>query len=61
MLLNDRKEGLLIKKDDHEMSVGECYRCRTVVEPFLSTQWFVRAKPLAEKSVEAVKSGKTKF
>jgi valyl-tRNA synthetase len=41
--------------------VGHCYRCKTVVEPNLSTQWFVKAKPLAEKAIEAVETGKTRI
>ena len=54
-------EGLLVKIEPYLHSVGHCYRCNTVVEPNLSKQWFVRAKPLAEKAVEAVKSGQTKI
>ena len=54
-------EGLLVKIDPYRHSVGHCYRCKTVVEPNLSKQWFVRAKPLAEKAIEAVKSGQTKI
>jgi valyl-tRNA synthetase len=54
-------EGLLVKIDPYRHSVGHCYRCKTVVEPNLSKQWFVRAKPLAEKAIEAVKSGETKI
>jgi valyl-tRNA synthetase len=38
--------------------VGHCYRCKTVVEPNLSRQWFVKAKPLAEKAIEAVETGR---
>lgn len=53
--------GLFIKKDTHRHSVGHCYRCDSVVEPYLSKQWFVRMKPLAEKALEAHGQGKTKF
>jgi valyl-tRNA synthetase len=56
-----KDEGLLVKIDPYRHSVGHCYRCKTVVEPNLSKQWFVSAKPLAEKAIEAVKSGKTKI
>ena len=56
-----KKEGLLVKVDPYKHSVGHCYRCKTVVEPNLSKQWFVRAKPLAEEAIAAVKSGKTKI
>jgi len=52
---------LLIKADDHTHAVGHCYRCHTVVEPYLSKQWFVKMKPLAEPAIEAVKSGTIKF
>ena len=55
------KEGLLVKIDPYRHSVGHCYRCKTVVEPNLSKQWFVRTKPLAEKAIEAVQNGKTKI
>ena len=53
--------GLLEKIDDHPMSVGGCYRCKTVVEPYLSLQWYVKVAPLAERALEAVKSGKTRI
>ncbi len=46
-----------IEKCHHQ--VGHCYRCKTVVEPLVSTQWFVRVKPLAERAVEAVEKGET--
>ncbi|MGM0643981.1 MAG: valine--tRNA ligase [Thermodesulfobacteriota bacterium] len=55
------KQGLLVKKVPLKNSVGECYRCKTVVEPFLSKQWFVRVGPLAEKAMEAVKQGDTRI
>ena len=53
--------GLLEKIDDHAMSVGGCYRCKTVVEPYLSLQWYVKVAPLAERAQDAVKSGKTRI
>ncbi|MDD2365082.1 MAG: valine--tRNA ligase [Desulfuromonadaceae bacterium] len=53
--------GNMDKVDDHPMSVGGCYRCKTVVEPYLSLQWYVKVAPLAERAVEAVKSGKTRI
>ncbi|MCX5693031.1 MAG: valine--tRNA ligase [Candidatus Omnitrophica bacterium] len=52
---------LLVKIEKHEHAVGHCYRCNTVIEPYLSLQWFVKMKPLAEPAIEAVKSGKIKF
>ncbi len=49
--------GLLAGIEDHQNSVGHCYRCRTIVEPYLSKQWFVKAKPLAEPALNAVRNG----
>jgi len=54
-------QGNLLRIDEHLHAVGQCYRCRTVVEPYLSEQWFVRAKPLAKAGVEAVKAGRIRF
>ena len=54
-------QGCLAAVEDHRHNVGHCSRCRTVVEPLLSTQWFVRTAPLAEAAVEAVRSGETRF
>ncbi|MBF0521731.1 MAG: valine--tRNA ligase [Candidatus Omnitrophica bacterium] len=54
-------QGLLVKTDDHLHAVGHCYRCDTVVEPYLSKQWFVRMTPLAQPGIEAVKDGRIKF
>ncbi|MCA1834710.1 MAG: valine--tRNA ligase [Actinomycetota bacterium] len=42
-------------------SVGHCYRCGTEVEPWLSDQWFVKVRPLAERAIEAVRNGDTRF
>jgi valyl-tRNA synthetase len=50
--------GVLVKIEDHVHQVGHSERSGAVVEPYLSTQWFVRMKPLAEKAIEAQKSGK---
>ena len=55
------KEGYLVKVEPHKHNVGTCQRCHTTVEPFVSTQWYVKMKPLAEPAIEAVRSGKTKF
>jgi len=54
-------KGLLEKIEPYRHSVGHCYRCKEVVEPNLSRQWFVKAKPLAEKAIEAVRTGKTRI
>ncbi|MDY0301457.1 MAG: valine--tRNA ligase [Trichlorobacter sp.] len=53
--------GLLEKIDDHGLSVGGCYRCKTVVEPYLSLQWYVKVAPLAEQALQAVKNGRTRI
>jgi len=53
--------GLLEKIQDHALSVGGCYRCKTVVEPFMSLQWYVKVGPLAERALAAVKDGRTKI
>jgi len=45
----------------HKHSVGHCYRCHTVIEPYISDQWFVKMKPLAELAIEATKTGRVKF
>ena len=55
------KEGLLVKIEPHSHSVGHCYRCKSIVEPNLSMQWFVDVKPLAEQAIAAVNDGKTKI
>ena len=55
------KEQLLLKVEPYDHSVGHCYRCHTIVEPNLSKQWFVKAKPLAEKAASAVKNNKTRI
>jgi valyl-tRNA synthetase len=61
-VLNDLKaRGLLVKVASLRHSVGHCYRCKTAVEPNLSLQWFVRAKPLAEPAIRAVEEGLTRI
>ncbi|MBM4403455.1 MAG: valine--tRNA ligase [Candidatus Cloacimonetes bacterium] len=54
-------QGLLEKIEQHNHAVGHCYRCHTVIEPYLSDQWFVAMKPLAERAIEVVESGEVKF
>ena len=53
--------GLLVKTEKLTHSVGHCQRCGTTVEPYLSEQWFVKTKPLAERGVQAVKDGRIKW
>ncbi len=55
------KGGFLVKIEEHAHNVGTCYRCGTTVEPRVSTQWFVKMKPLAQPAIDAVKNGDTKF
>ncbi|RJR48301.1 MAG: valine--tRNA ligase [Deltaproteobacteria bacterium] len=55
-----KSDGLLEKKERYHVPVGHCYRCRTVVEPLISKQWFVAVKPLAEAALQAVRDGRTK-
>ncbi len=58
-LLKDRE--LLTRVEDHKMAIGKCYRCKTVVEPYLSPQWFVKIKPLAEPAIQAVEDGRIRI
>jgi valyl-tRNA synthetase len=53
--------GALVKTEDYALNIGKCARCGTIVEPLVSTQWFVKTKPLAEKAIEAVETGKIVF
>ncbi len=53
--------GLLEKIKDHEHAVAHCQRCNTVIEPYLSKQWFVKVKPLAEPALRVVNEGEIKF
>ncbi len=54
-------QGFLVAARDHTNAVGKCSRCKSVVEPRLSTQWFVQIQPLADKAIEAVESGAIRF
>ncbi len=56
-----KHRNLLVKTEDHEMALGKCYRCKTVVEPFLSPQWFVRIQPLADPAIAAVEQGQIRI
>jgi valyl-tRNA synthetase len=55
------EQGFLVGVDEHPHSVGHCYRCKTVIEPYLSDQWFVKVGPLVEPAIEAVRSGEMRF
>ncbi|MGB0911247.1 MAG: valine--tRNA ligase [Nitrospirales bacterium] len=51
------EQELLQNIDDHSMAIGKCYRCKTVILPYPSPQWFVKVQPLADPAIEAVESG----
>ena len=51
-------EGLLVGTKEHNHAVGHCYRCDSIIEPRVSTQWFVKMEPLAKRALEVVKNGK---
>ncbi len=61
MVEDFERSGVLIKTEDYRHMVGHCYRCKTIVEPNLSLQWFVRMKPLAQPAIEAVREGRTRI
>ena len=62
LLVKDlQDQGLLVKIEPYVHNVGKCYRCGTVIEPYLSDQWFVRMKPLAEPALRVVQNGTIKF
>jgi valyl-tRNA synthetase len=54
-------QGFLVDKTPYRLPAGKCYRCKTIIEPALSKQWFVRTKPLAEKAIDAVRDGRTRI
>ena len=61
-IVDDLKaQGYLVKIEPHTLSIGTCQRSKTIVEPLVSTQWFLRMKPLAEKAKAAVEEGRIQF
>lgn len=56
-----KEQGYLVKIEDYRHHVGHCYRCQTIIEPYLSWQWFVRMKPLAEPAIRVVEEGQIIF
>ena len=54
-------QNLLVAAKPHTNAVGKCDRCKTVVEPRLSTQWFIKIQPLADKAIAAVEQGHIRF
>jgi len=51
-------QGYLVKTDEYVYNLGRCYRCDTIVEPYLSDQWFVRMMPLSETALKVVQDGR---
>ncbi|HWF04776.1 MAG TPA: valine--tRNA ligase, partial [Candidatus Angelobacter sp.] len=61
-ILRDLEElGLLVGIKDHAYAIGKCDRCKTIVEPRLSTQWFIKIQPLADRAIETVEKSEIKF
>ncbi len=58
ILADLEEQGLLVGEKEHKNAVGQCYRCDTVIEPRVSTQWFVKMEPLTKKALEVVYNGK---
>ncbi len=56
-----KEEGYLVKIEEHSHAVGHCQRCHNVVEPLVSTQWFVKMQPLVKAAVDCVTDGRTQF
>ena len=54
------EEGFMVKVKDHKHQVGHCYRCKNIVEPYISRQWFLR-KEVADKSIEKTNAGEAQF
>ena len=62
LVVEDLKEkGYLLKETVHNHDVGHCYRCHTIIEPYLSEQWFVRMREMADKAIDAWKKGDIVF
>jgi len=53
--------GLMEKVEDYHHAVGHCYRCKTIIEPYLSWQWFVKVGPLAKEAIRVVEEGEIRF
>jgi valyl-tRNA synthetase len=58
ILADLEKSGQLVKIEDYSHAVGHCERCKTIVEPIASLQWFVKIEPLAKPAIDAVKDGR---
>lgn len=56
-----KEEGYLVKIEEHSHAVGHCQRCHNIVEPLVSTQWFVKMQPLVKAAVDCVTDSRTQF
>ncbi|MBI5327184.1 MAG: valine--tRNA ligase [Deltaproteobacteria bacterium] len=56
-----KERGALTKTEDHRHAIGKCYRCKTVIEPYLSPQWYVKVESLAKEAIKAVEQGRTRI
>src|SRR6185312_10400724 len=56
-----QESGELVDIEDYTVNIAKCDRSKDVIEPLVSTQWFIKMKPLAEKAMEAVQSGRITF
>ncbi len=55
------ESGDLVKTEPYTVNISKCDRSKTIIEPLVSTQWFIRMKPLAAKAMEAVRAGRIRF
>ena len=55
------EQGYLVKCEEYKHEVGHCYRCNTTVEPYMSEQWFVRMRSMADKALKAWRDGDIRF
>ncbi len=55
------EEGYLVKCEEYKHEVGHCYRCHSTVEPYMSEQWFVKMRPMADKALKAWRDGEIQF
>jgi valyl-tRNA synthetase len=61
-VLNDLKQKeLIVKQEKYSHSVGQCYRCKTVIEPLSTLQWYVKVEPLAKEAIKAVEDERIKI
>jgi valyl-tRNA synthetase len=56
-----KEKGYLEKTEPYRNAVGRCYRCQTIIEPYLTPQWFVKIKPLAEPAMQVVRDGRIRI